>query len=221
VFERFTERARNVVVYAQDEARSLRHNYIGTEHLLLGLLREEEGLAARLLASLGVTLEDVREQVGRIVGEGDEVSSGQIPFTPRGKKVLELSLREAKSLGHNYIGTEHVLLGIVREDEGVAARILLDFGWDAEKIRGEVIRMLSGPNYRRAFTASQSVSFEPQSPPLSPDVAAELARLSSEKEDARQRKDFERAGALQDRERRMIRAAEDLIRVWNEKNELT
>jgi ATP-dependent Clp protease ATP-binding subunit ClpC len=146
VFERFTERAKQVVVLAQDEARALKHNYIGTEHILLGLLREEEGLAARVLESLDITVEEVREQVKRLVGQGDEeIVTGQIPFTPRAKKVLELALREALSLGHNYIGTEHVLLGIVREDQGVAARILLDFDADAEKIRDETIRMLSGP----------------------------------------------------------------------------
>ncbi|HET6944472.1 MAG TPA: ATP-dependent Clp protease ATP-binding subunit [Gaiellaceae bacterium] len=149
MFERFTERARQVVVLAQDEARALKHNYIGTEHILLGLLREEEGLAARVLESLDITVEEVRAQVARIVGQGDEVTSGQIPFTPRAKKVLELALREALSLGHNYIGTEHILLGLVRENEGVAARILLDFDADAEKIRNEIIRMLSGPGRRQ------------------------------------------------------------------------
>src|ERR1700735_2870543 len=149
MFERFTERARQVVVLAQDEARALKHNYIGTEHILLGLLREEEGLAARVLESLDITVEEVRAQVARIVGQGDEVTTGQIPFTPRAKKVLELALREALSLGHNYIGTEHILLGLVRENEGVAARILLDFDADSEKIRNEVIRMLSGPSGRR------------------------------------------------------------------------
>jgi ATP-dependent Clp protease ATP-binding subunit ClpC len=145
MFERFTERARQVVVLAQEEARTLKHNYIGTEHILLGLLREEEGLAARVLESLDITVERVRAQVVRIVGSGEEVTAGQIPFTPRAKKVLELALREALSLGHNYIGTEHILLGLVRENEGVAARILLDFDADSEKIRNEVIRMLSGP----------------------------------------------------------------------------
>ncbi len=149
MFERFTERARQVVVLAQDEARALKHNYIGTEHILLGLLREEEGLAARVLESLDITVERVRAQVVRIVGQGDEVTTGQIPFTPRAKKVLELALREALSLGHNYIGTEHILLGLVRENEGVAARILLDFDADAEKIRNEIIRMLSGPGRRQ------------------------------------------------------------------------
>jgi ATP-dependent Clp protease ATP-binding subunit ClpC len=156
LFERFTERARQVVVLAQDEARALKHNYIGTEHILLGLLREEEGLAARVLESLDITVEEVRAQVARIVGQGDEVTTGQIPFTPRAKKVLELALREALSLGHNYIGTEHILLGLVRENEGVAARILLDFDADAEKIRNEIIRMLSGPGRRQAGAGGPS-----------------------------------------------------------------
>jgi ATP-dependent Clp protease ATP-binding subunit ClpC len=154
MFERFTERARQVVVLAQEEARTLKHNYIGTEHILLGLLREEEGLAARVLESLDITVERVRGQVVRIVGSGEEVTSGQIPFTPRAKKVLELALREALSLGHNYIGTEHILLGLVRENEGVAARILLDFDADSEKIRNEVIRMLSGPSRQRGAAAT-------------------------------------------------------------------
>src|SRR5436305_908998 len=158
MFERFTERARQVVVLAQEEARTLKHNYIGTEHILLGLLREEEGLAARVLESLDITVERVRAQVVRIVGSGEEVTSGQIPFTPRAKKVLELALREALSLGHNYIGTEHILLGLVRENEGVAARILLDFDADSEKIRNEVIRMLSGPGGRQRSGGAAAAS---------------------------------------------------------------
>ncbi len=160
LFERFTERARQVVVLAQEEARALKHNYIGTEHILLGLLREEEGLAARALEALGVSIGRARTQVTRIVGWGEEATSGQIPFTPRAKKVLELSLREALSLGHNYIGTEHILLGLVRENEGVAARILLDFHADSEKVRNEVIRMLSGPGAVLAESGSR-VSVRP------------------------------------------------------------
>jgi ATP-dependent Clp protease ATP-binding subunit ClpC len=142
VFERFTERARQVVVLAQDEARLLKHNYIGTEHILLGLLREEEGLAARVLEGLDIELNEVRAQVARVVGQGDEATTGQIPFTPRAKKVLELSLKEALALSHNYIGTEHVLLGLVRENEGVAARILLNLGADSERVRNAVIESL-------------------------------------------------------------------------------
>ena len=151
---------------AQDESRALRHDYIGTEHLLLGLLREQTGLAARVLDSLGLTLDEVRAQVARIVGRGAEVTSGQIPFTPRAKKVLELALRGALSLGHNYIGTEHILLGLVRENEGVAARILLDFDADAEKIRNETIRMLSGPGRRGQTPPGGWVRHAP--PPAAP-----------------------------------------------------
>jgi ATP-dependent Clp protease ATP-binding subunit ClpC len=145
LFERFTEGARQVVVFAQDEARALNHDYIGTEHLLLGLLRDEEGLAARVLHGLDVTVDEVRAQVEHVVGRGDrEVTGGMIPFTPRAKKVLELSLREAVSLGHSYIGTEHILLGLVREGEGVAARILVDFDADARTIRSEILHVFGG-----------------------------------------------------------------------------
>ena len=130
MFERFTERARQVVVLAQEEARTLGHNYIGTEHILLGLLAEQYGIAAQVLVSLDIPLERVRGLVVRIVGSSEEVTSGQIPFTPRAKGVLELALREAMGLGHDYIGTEHILLGLARENDGVATRILLDFGAD-------------------------------------------------------------------------------------------
>src|ERR671932_104028 len=149
MFERFTERARKVVVLAQEEARHFNHNYIGTEHLLLGLLREDEGVAARALASLNVTLDEVREQVESIVGYGEEGTGAQAPFTPRSKKVLELALREALQLGHNYIGTEHILLGLVRESEGVAARVLSNLGVDPDKVRREVVRMLGGGRSQR------------------------------------------------------------------------
>jgi ATP-dependent Clp protease ATP-binding subunit ClpC len=181
MFERFTERARQVVVLAQDEARTLKHNYIGTEHILLGLLREEEGLAARVLDSLDITVEEVRAQVARIVGQGDEVTTGQIPFTPRAKKVLELALREALSLGHNYIGTEHILLGLVRENEGVAARILLDFDADAEKIRNEIIRMLSGPGRRSGGGAAAAAGEKGQkSSKLLDQFGRNLTKLAQE-----------------------------------------
>ena len=144
MFERFTERARKVVVLAQEEARTFNHNYIGTEHLLLGLLREDEGVAAQALSSLNVTLDEVREQVESIVGYGEEGTGAQAPFTPRSKKVLELALREALQLGHNYIGTEHILLGLVRESEGVAARVLSNLDVDPDKVRREVVRRLGG-----------------------------------------------------------------------------
>ncbi|MGI5939445.1 MAG: ATP-dependent Clp protease ATP-binding subunit [Thermoleophilia bacterium] len=156
MFERFTERARQVVVLSQDEARGLRHNYIGTEHLLLGLLRESDGVAAKVLGGLEVGLEEVRNEVTRIVGEGEHGPAGQIPFTPRAKKVLELALREALSLGHNYIGTEHILLGLVRESEGVAARILAEMDVDADCVRQEVMRMLAGPARKQSRAAAEA-----------------------------------------------------------------
>ncbi len=144
MFERFTDRARRVVVLAQEEARLLNHNYIGTEHILLGLIHEGEGVAAKALESLGISLEAVRNQVEEIIGQGGSSPSGHIPFTPRAKKVLELSLREALQLGHNYIGTEHILLGLIREGEGVAAQVLVKLGADLSRVRQQVIQLLSG-----------------------------------------------------------------------------
>ncbi len=144
MFERFTDRARRVVVLAQEEARMLNHNYIGTEHILLGLIHEGEGVAAKALESLGISLEGVRSQVEEIIGQGQQAPSGHIPFTPRAKKVLELSLREALQLGHNYIGTEHILLGLIREGEGVAAQVLVKLGADLSRVRQQVIQLLSG-----------------------------------------------------------------------------
>jgi ATP-dependent Clp protease ATP-binding subunit ClpC len=148
LFERFTERARQVVVLAQEEARTLKHGHVSTEHILLGLLREEEGVGARALASFDITLERVRGEVVRIVGVGGDVSPGQIPFTPAAKRVLELAHTEARALGHNYIGTEHILLGLVRLGEGVSTRILIDCHAEPERIRSEVMFLLSGPRPR-------------------------------------------------------------------------
>src|SRR5215208_1289038 len=144
MFERFTDRARRVVVLAQEEARMLNHNYIGTEHILLGLIQEGEGVAAKALESLGIALEGVRQQVEEIIGQGQQAPSGHIPFSPRAKKVLELSLREALQLGHNYIGTEHILLGLIREGEGVAAQVLVKLGADLNRVRQQVLQLLSG-----------------------------------------------------------------------------
>jgi ATP-dependent Clp protease ATP-binding subunit ClpA len=202
VFERFTERARQVVVLAQDEARALKHNYIGTEHLLLGVLREEEGVGARVLDSLDVTLEEVRAQVARIVGQGDDVTSGQIPFTPRAKKVLELALREAVQLGHNHIGTEHILLGIEREGQGVAARILADFDADADKVRGEILRTLSMP---RPYLQPGGMPLEHLD--VAPEYEEEIMRVRRAKEHAIEEQSFVRAARLRDRERRLVKHA--------------
>ena len=144
MFEKFTDKARRVVVLAQEEAKMLNHNYIGTEHLLLGLIHEGEGVAAKALEALNISLESVREQVQEIIGQGQTPPTGHIPFTPRAKKVLELSLREALQLGHSYIGTEHLLLGLIREGEGVAAQVLTKLGADTNKVRQQVVQLLSG-----------------------------------------------------------------------------
>jgi uncharacterized cupin superfamily protein len=144
MFERFTDRARRVVVLAQDEARMLHHDYIGTEHILLGLIHEGEGVAAKALESLNISLEAVRQQVEEMIGQGHAAPTDHIPFSPRAKKVLELSLREALQLGHNYIGTEHILLGLIREGEGVAAQVLQILGADLYRVRQTVIQLLSG-----------------------------------------------------------------------------
>ncbi len=153
MFERFTDRARRVIVLAQEEARMLNHNYIGTEHILLGLIHEGEGVAAKAMESLGISLDAVREQVQEIIGRGQQAPSGHIPFTPRAKKVLELSLREALQLGHNYIGTEHILLGLIREGEGVAAQVLVKLGADLNRVRQQVIQLLSGYQGKEPATA--------------------------------------------------------------------
>ena len=154
MFERFTDRARRVVVLAQEEARMLNHNYIGTEHILLGLIHEGEGVAAKALEALGISLEAVRSQVEEIIGQGQQAPSGHIPFTPRAKKVLELSLREALQLGHNYIGTEHILLGLIREGEGVAAQVLVKLGADLNRVRQQVLQLLSGYQGKEAAVQS-------------------------------------------------------------------
>jgi ATP-dependent Clp protease ATP-binding subunit ClpC len=154
MFERFTDRARRVVVLAQEEARMLNHNYIGTEHILLGLIHEGEGVAAKAMEGMGISLEAVRAQVEEIIGQGQQAPSGHIPFTPRAKKVLELSLREALQLGHNYIGTEHILLGLIREGEGVAAQVLVKLGADLNSVRQQVIQLLSGYQGKEAVASN-------------------------------------------------------------------
>lgn len=162
MFERFTDRARRVVVLAQEEAKMLNHNYIGTEHILLGLIHEGEGVAAKALESLGISLDAVREQVQDIIGQGQQPPTGHIPpFTPRAKKVLELSLREALQLGHNYIGTEHILLGLIREGEGVAAQVLVKLGADLNRVRQQVIQLLSGYQARSRCRSGRTTSSSP------------------------------------------------------------
>ena len=148
MFERFTDRARRVVVLAQEEARMLNHDYIGTEHILLGLIREGEGVAARALESLGISQEAVRRQVEEIIGQGQRAPPEHIPFTPQAKKVLELAWRESQQLGHDYIGTEQLLVGLIREGDGVAAQVLVGLGADLNRVRQQVAQLLHGPRAR-------------------------------------------------------------------------
>ncbi|MFH5877440.1 ATP-dependent Clp protease ATP-binding subunit [Arthrobacter sp. NA-172] len=168
MFERFTDRARRVVVLAQEEARMLNHNYIGTEHILLGLIQEGEGVAAKALESLSISLDGVREQVQEIIGQGRQAPSGHIPFTPRAKKVLELALREALQLGHNYIGTEHILLGLIREGEGVAAQVLVKLGADLSRVRQQVIQLLSGSEVKETTGLGPGQGSGPGQPEVAP-----------------------------------------------------
>ena len=186
MFERFSDRARRVVVLAQEEARHLNHNYIGTEHVLLGLIHEGEGVAAKALESLGISLEAVRAEVTGIVGRGAEAPSGHIPFTPRAKKVLELSLREALQLGHNYIGTEHVLLGLIREGEGVAAQVLLKLGASFDRVRQQVVQLLADASALQAeqvagmparISQQQAMAMVAGGPGVYQEEAAELVRV--------------------------------------------
>src|SRR5256885_4749011 len=182
LFERFTDRARRVVVLAQEEARLLNHNYIGTEHILLGLIHEGEGVAAKALESLGISLEAVRNQVEEIIGQGGSSPSGHIPFTPRAKKVLELSLREALQLGHNYIGTEHILLGLIREGEGVAAQVLVKLGADLSRVRQQVIQLLSGyAGQKEPSTSGTAAEAAPTGSLVLDQFGRNLAQLAREK----------------------------------------
>jgi ATP-dependent Clp protease ATP-binding subunit ClpC len=180
LFERFTDRARRVVVLAQEEARLLNHNYIGTEHILLGLIHEGEGVAAKALESLGISLEKVRQQVEEIIGAGQSPPSGHIPFTPRAKKVLELSLREALQLGHNYIGTEHILLGLIREGEGVAAQVLVKLGADLGRVRQQVIQLLSGYSSKEGAAAGGGSGESPQGSLVLDQFGRNLTQLARE-----------------------------------------
>jgi ATP-dependent Clp protease ATP-binding subunit ClpC len=175
MFERFTDRARRVVILAQEEARVLSHDYIGTEHILLGLIGEGEGVAVRALESLGISFEVVRQQVEEIIGEGEHAPVGHIPFTPRAKRVLELSLRESLQLGHNYIGTEHILLGLIREGEGVAARVLVTLGADLNRVRQQVIQLHDG--LRGAEREGWATAVPERGPP--PEIAARLDAIDS------------------------------------------
>ena len=230
MFERFTDRARRVVVLAQEEARMLGHNYIGTEHLLLGLIHEGEGVAAKALESLGISLEAVRQQVQEVIGQGQQAPSGHIPFTPRAKTVLELTSREARQLGHNYIGTEHILLGLIREGEGVAAQVLVKLGADLNRVRQQVIQLLHGyqgkepassgatpggrwggrvpPDVPARVTALESrlsaIEQRVGTGPTPGDLDEQIAQVRRDKEAAIDAQDFEQAGSLRDRESQLL-----------------
>jgi hypothetical protein len=227
MFERFTDRARRVVVLAQDEARRLDHTWIGTEHILLGLIREGEGVAAKALESLGISLDAVRQQVEEIIGQGQQAPSGHIPFTPRTKKVLELALRESKKLGHNYIGTEHILLGLIREGDGVAAQVLVMLGADQNRVRQQVIQLLHGRSAEQPGStrpAERELSLLPAvktllegleqrltaieqrvgTGPDTSDLDEQIAQVCREKESAVDAQDFDQAVSLRDREKQLL-----------------
>ncbi len=204
MFQRFTDRARRVVVLAQEEARLLRHTYVGTEHLLLGLLHEGEGVAAQALASLGISLADVRGQVEEIIGHGRNPVSGHIPFTPRTKKVLELSLREALALGHHYIGTEHLLLAMLREGQGVAAQVLTRLGTDHAQVRERVLALLTGECEQQDLQGQLADLV---------DAAERLTQVRQQKEAAFDAGDLKAAEALRDREKQLLA---DKLRLENQ-----
>jgi ATP-dependent Clp protease ATP-binding subunit ClpA len=240
MFERFTDRARRVVVLAQEEARMLNHDYIGTEHLLLGLIHEGRGVAAKALESLGISLEVVRQQVEEIIGLGQQAPSGHIPFTPRAKKVLELSLREALQLGQDYIGTEHILLGMIREGDGVAAQVLVKLGADLNRVRQRVIQLVTG-RHGEEVTGEASWQGERARTGLPDDaftridaldhrLAAierwagmrseldeldqEIAQARREKDAAIDRQDFDAATALHDQEKQLLAARAAREKSW-------
>ena len=196
MFQRFTDRARRAVHLAQEEARLLRHDYIGTEHLLLGLLYEGEGVAAKALESLGISLQEVRGQVEGIIGHGQSLVAGQVPFTPRAKKALELSLREALALGHHYIGTEHLLLGLLREGEGVAAQVLTRLGADHAQVRERVLSLLTSKCEEANLPAQLAAGLA--------DTAEELTEVRRQKEAAFDAGDLDRAAALRDRGKQLL-----------------
>jgi len=224
MFERFTDRARGVVVLAEEEARMLNHDWIGTEHLLLGLIREGEGVAAEALESLGIRLQAVRQQVEEIIGQGQQVPSGDIPFTPRSKKVLELSLRESQQLGQRCVGTEHILLGLIRERDGVAAQVLVKLGAELNRVRQQVIQLISGqqpspgrrpPREDAPVTDVQArldvvegrlTALEQRAGtgPDTSDLDEQMAQVCREKESAIDAHDYEQAALLRNREKKLL-----------------
>jgi ClpA/ClpB-like protein len=222
MFERFTDRARRVIVLAQEEARLLNHGYIGTEHILLGLIHEGEGVAAKALESLEISLDAVRQQVEQIIGRGEHAPSGHIPFTPRGKKVLELTRREADQLGHSYIGTEHILLGLIRQGDGVAAQVLVGLGADLNLVRQQVIQLLHGRQAQEPVSGGsaarelrmlpgvkarlEAIEQRVGTGPDTTDLDEHIARIRRDKESAIDARDFEDAAVLRDNEKELLAA---------------
>ena len=240
MFERFTDRSRRVVVLAQEEARMLNHGYIGTEHILLGLLREGDGVAARTLESLGISLDAVRQQVEEVIGRGQQAPSGHIPFTPRAKRVLELSLRESLQLGQGYIGPEHILLGLIRESGGVAAQVMVKLGADLNRVRPRVVELMHGHQGQDVKIAGSQLSERaPAGWPddtlarfdaldrrltalehwvsMQPDLEEldlEIARVRQDREAAAARQDSQAATALRDKETQLLAARADREKEW-------
>jgi ATP-dependent Clp protease ATP-binding subunit ClpA len=242
MFERFTDRARRVVVLAQEEARMLDHNYIGTEHILLGLIHEGHGVAAKALENLGISLDVVRQEVTEIIGRGKQPPSGHIPFTPRAKTVLELSLKEALQLGHNHIGTEHILLGLIREGDGVAAQVLVKMGADPNRVRQQVIQLLHGRMGDEPATGPVSLAEVRMTEDIIRRLAAidgrlaaierhlgieeeplrlelrkleeEIARVRKQKEAAIDAQDFEKAVQTREQEKRLLQQRADVEKEW-------
>jgi hypothetical protein len=241
MLERFTDRARRVVKLAEEEARMLNHNYIGTEHIMLGLIREDEGVAAKALESLGISLQAVREQVEAIIGQGQQVPSDVIPFTPRAKKVLELSLRESLQLRHNYIGTEHILLGLLREGDGVAPQVLVKLGADLNRVRQQVIGLISGqqPQPGRLPPREGAPATEVQDRmdviearlnaievllaaveqrvgirPDTTDLDEQIDRARGERQAAAHAQEYEQAASLRDREKELLASKAARQREW-------
>jgi hypothetical protein len=220
MFERFTDRARRVIVLAQEEARMLSHNYIGTEHILLGLIHEGEGVAAKALESLEISLDAVRQQVEQIIGQGEHAPSGHIPFTPRAKRVLELTRREADELGHSYIGTEHILLGLIRQGDGVAAQVLVGLGADLNLVRQQVIQLLHGRQAQEPVSAGsaarelrmlpgvqarlEAIEQRVGTGPDTTDLDEQIARVRRDKESAIDAEDFGEATVLRDSEKELL-----------------
>jgi ATP-dependent Clp protease ATP-binding subunit ClpA len=223
MFERYTDRARRVVVLAQEEARMLNHNYIGTEHLLLGLIHEGEGVAAKALESLGMSLAAIRQQVEAIIGQGQQAPPGHVPFTPRAKKALELTVQESHALGHNYIGTEHILLGLIREGDGVAAQVLVKLGADQDRVRQQVIQLLHGDQGQDVIGESSRIDaldrlaaierWVGMRPDLD-DLDQEIAQVRREKEAAIDRQDFEAAVETRDKEKQLLAAQAGREKEW-------